>query len=159
MTIVDDYSRLGLPYFSKKKSDVPKVFACLLANINTKGVPSIGECLRSGDGTEFTKAELVVLLNHHYIRVEHTPVDPPKHDCVGERRIAMMLKLAMASRLEATHLFGDARMPATQPLWADSCEYAHDVMTMMATVRLRRKCTDRIPKSTGEHRSRGCSRL
>ncbi|MEP3670617.1 MAG: hypothetical protein ABJN42_28260 [Roseibium sp.] len=43
MMIVDDYSRLGWPYCSKQKSDVPKVFAGLLADINAKGVPSMVE--------------------------------------------------------------------------------------------------------------------
>ena len=54
----------------------------------------------------------------------------PKHDGVVERRIAMTLELAMASRLEPPRLFGDARMPATQPLWAESCVYASDVINM-----------------------------
>ena len=60
------------------------------------------------------------------IRREYTPVNSPKHDGVVERRIAMTLELAMASRLEAPRLFGDAKTPPTQPLWAEACKYASD---------------------------------
>ena len=135
MMIVDDYSRLGWPYFLRRKSDVPEVFAAFLADINAKGRPSIVECLRSDNGTEFLKAQFVAMLNHYGIRREHTPVGSPKHDGVVERRIAMTLELAMASRLEAPRLFGDAKMPSTQPLWAEACKYASDVINMTARVR------------------------
>ena len=135
MMIVDDYSRMGWPYFLKRKSDVPMAFAGFLADVNAKGVPSIVECIRSDNGTEFTKPEFVALLNERGIRREYTPVNSPKHDGVVERRIAMTLELAMASRLEAPRLFGDAQMPPTQPLWAESCKYASDVINMTARVR------------------------
>ena len=118
LMIVDDYSRMGWPYFLKRKSDVPMAFAGFLADVNAKGVPSIVECIRSDNGTEFTKPEFVALLNERGIRREYMPVNSPKHDGVVERRIAMTLELAMASRLEAPRLFGDAQMPPTQPLWA-----------------------------------------
>ena len=58
----------------------------------------------------------MTLLNEREILREYTSVDSPKHDGVVERRIAMTLELAMASRLEALRLFGDAKMPPTQPL-------------------------------------------
>ena len=64
------------------------------------------ECLRSHSGTEPTRAEFVELLNHHGVRREHTPVEFPKNDGVGERRIAMTLELSMASRLEPPRRFG-----------------------------------------------------
>ena len=135
MMIVDDYSRMGWPYFLKRKSDVPMAFAGFLADVNAKGVPSIVEYIRSDNGTEFTKPEFVALLNERGIRREYTPVNSPKHDGVVERRIAMTLELAMASRLEAPRLFRDAQMPPTQPLWAESCKYASDVTNMTARVR------------------------
>ncbi|CAM9944993.1 unnamed protein product [Laminaria digitata] len=46
MMIVDDYSRLGWPYFLKCKPDVPATFAGFLAEIYVKGVASIVECVR-----------------------------------------------------------------------------------------------------------------
>ena len=110
-------------------------FEGFLADINAKGVPSIVECLRSGNGTEFVKPEFVTMLNRYGIRCEYTPVGSPKHDGVVEQRIAMTLELAMAPRLEASRLFGDARMPSTQPLWAESCKYASDVINMTARIR------------------------
>ena len=113
MMIVDDYSRMGWPYFLKRKSDVPVAFAGFLADINAKGVPSIVECLRSDNGTEFVKPEFVAMLNARGIRREYTPVGSPKHDGVVERRIAMTLELGMASRLEAPRLFHDAKLPPT----------------------------------------------
>ena len=45
MMIVDDYSRMGWPYFLKRKSDVPMAFAGFLADINARGTPSIVECI------------------------------------------------------------------------------------------------------------------
>ena len=113
MMIVDDYSLLVWLYFLKRKSDAPKVFAGFLVGINAKGVPSIVGCLRSDNGTEFNNTEFMEVLSHHGIRRGNTLVDSPKHDGVVERRIAMTLELAMASRLEAPRLFSDARMPAT----------------------------------------------
>ena len=44
-------------------------------------------------------------------------------------------RLYMASRLEAPRVFGDAKMPPTQPLWAEACKYASDVINMTAWVR------------------------
>ena len=134
MMIVDDYSRMGWPYFFKRKSDVPMAFAGFPADINARGTPSIVECIRSGNGTEFTKPEFVAILTDRGTRREYTPVNSPKHDGVGERRIAMTLKLAMASRLEAPRLFGDAKMTPTQPLWAEACKYASDVINITARV-------------------------
>ena len=135
MMFVDDCSRKGWPYFFKRKSDVPMAFAGSLADINARGTPSIVECIRSDNGTEFTKPEFVALLNDRGIRREYTPVNSPKHDGVVERRIAMTLELAMASRLEAPRLFSDAKTPPTQPLWAEACTYASDVINMTARVR------------------------
>lgn len=59
MMIVHDYSRQGWPYFLKRESDVPEVFAGFLAEINAQGVPSLVECLRSDNGTEFVKPGFV----------------------------------------------------------------------------------------------------
>ena len=134
MMIVDDYSRMGWPYFLKRKSDVPVAFAGFLADINAKAVPSIVECLRSDNGTEFVKPEFVAMLNARGIRREYTPVGSPKHDGVVERRIAMTLELGMASRLEAPRLFRDTKLPPTQPLWTEACMYASDVINMTARV-------------------------
>ena len=116
MIIVDDYSRMGWPYFLNRKSDVPMAFVGLLADIIARGTPSIVECIRSDNDTEYTKPKFVALFNNRGICREYTPVNPPKHDGVVERRIAMTVELAMASRLEAPRLFGDAKMPPTQPL-------------------------------------------
>ena len=132
MMIVDDYSQLGWPYFLMRTFDVPKIFAGFLADMNAKGVSSIVECLRTDNGTEFTKAKFVEFFNHHGICREHTPVGSP-HDGVVERRIATTLELAMASG--GPPLFGDATMPATQPLWAESYVYASDVIKITARVR------------------------
>ena len=109
MMIVDDYSRLGWPYFLKRKSDVPNVLAGFLADINAKSRPSTVEYLRSDNGSELFIPEFVAMLNHHGIRREHTTVGSPKHDGVVERRIAITLGLAVASRLEPPRLLGDAR--------------------------------------------------
>ena len=133
MMIVDHYSRLGWSYCLKWKSDVPKAFAVFLADINAKGVPSVVECLCSDNGTEFTKAEFVELLNRHGIRREHRDVN--SHDGVVERRIAMTLEHAMVSRLDDPRPIGDARMPVMQPLWVESCVYASDVINTTARVR------------------------
>ena len=139
--IVDDYSLLGWPYFMKRKSDVPKVFAGFLADINAKGHRC--ECLRSDNGSEFVKPEFAAMLNHHGIRREHTPVGSHKHDGVVERRIAMALELAMAPRLKAPRLVGDARMPPTQFLSAKACKYACNVINL--TVRVRDKPDMHLP--------------
>ena len=88
MMIVDDFSRLGWPYFLRKKSDAALVFAELLAVIRTDDCPSVVECTCSNDGSEFLSEESVALLNSHGIRRERTPVASPKHDGVVQRRIA-----------------------------------------------------------------------
>ena len=44
------------------------------------------------------------------------------------------MTLELAPRLEPPSLFGDARMPATLPLWAESCVYASNVINMTARV-------------------------
>ena len=126
---------MGWLYFLERKSDVPMAFAGFLADINSRCSPSIVECIRSDNGTGFTKPEFVALLNDRGIRREYTPVNSPEHDGVVERRIAMTLELALASRLETPRLFGDAKMPPTQPLWAEACKYASDVINMTARVR------------------------
>ena len=109
--------------------------AGFLAGINAKGAPSMVECVLSDNGTEFTKPEIVALLNEGGIRREYTPIGSPKHDGVVGRRLAMTLDLAtasMASRLEALRLLGDAKVPPTQPLWVEACRYARDVINMTA---------------------------
>ena len=113
--IVDDYSRMGWTYLLRGKSDVQMAFYGFLVDINVKGVPSIVECVRSDSGTEFTNPEFVALLNMRVIRREYTPVVSPKHEGMVERRKAMTLELVMASRLEPPLVFGDAKMPLTQP--------------------------------------------
>ncbi|CAN0527058.1 unnamed protein product, partial [Laminaria digitata] len=104
MMIVDDYSRLGWPYFLKRKSDVPAAFAGFLADINATGVPSIVESVRSDNGTEFVTREFVEMLDRRGIRREYTPVNSPKDNGVVERQISLVLELAMASCLEAPRL-------------------------------------------------------
>ena len=93
----------------KRKSDVPMAFASLLADINARGTPSIVECIRSDNSTEFAKPEFVALLNDRAIRREYTPVNSPKHDGVVERRTAITLELAMAPRLESPQLLATRR--------------------------------------------------
>lgn len=83
--IVVEISLLGLPYFWKRRSDVPKLFAGFLADINAKRVPSIVECLRSDNGTVFAETEFVEMLNQCGTRRDHTPVYYAKHDGVVER--------------------------------------------------------------------------
>ena len=124
--IVDDYSRMGWRYFLQRKSDVPMASAGFLADINARDTPSIVECIHSDNGTGFTKPEFVALLNDRGIRREYMPVNSPKHDGVVERRIAMTMELVMASRLEAPRLFGDAKMPPTQTLWAEAVRQRRD---------------------------------
>ena len=63
-------------------------FADFLADINAKGVPSIVECVRLDNGTEFTNPEFVALLKERGIRREYTLVGSPKYDGVVERQIA-----------------------------------------------------------------------
>ena len=48
MTIADDFSRMGWPYFLERKSDVRMVFAGFLADIIAKGAPSIVEVCSLG---------------------------------------------------------------------------------------------------------------
>ncbi|CAN0001874.1 unnamed protein product, partial [Laminaria digitata] len=86
LMIVDDFSRLGWPYFLKKKSNAALVFTTLLADIRADGWLSVVECVRSDNGTEFLSAEFVAMLDSHGIRREYTPVASPKHDGVVERR-------------------------------------------------------------------------
>lgn len=62
LLIVDDYSRFAWPYLYKKKSDVPSAFASFPTDIRAQGIPSTVECLRSDNGTEFTKQNFVALL-------------------------------------------------------------------------------------------------
>ena len=95
---------------------MPAVFAVCLADIRAQGTPSIAEHLRSDNGTEFTKGEFVTLLDHHRIPREYTPVDSPKYNGVVERRIALVLKTAMAFCLETPRLFGGVPLPPTGPL-------------------------------------------
>ena len=82
MMIVDDFSRLGWPYFLKK-SDAAFVFAKFL-DIRADGCPSVLECIRSDNGTEFLSTEFVAMLNNHGIHCEYTSVAFPKHDGVVE---------------------------------------------------------------------------
>ena len=119
----------------KRQCDVPVAFAGFLAYIYARGTPFIVESIRSDNGTEFTNPALVALLNNREIRREYTLVNSPKHDGVIERRIATTLELTISSRLEAPRLFGDAKMPPMQPLCAEACKYARDVINITTTVR------------------------
>ena len=85
MMIVDDYWRIGWPYLLKRKSDVPMAFTGFLADTNARGTPSIVECIRSDNGTSFTKPDYVPFLDDRGIRRYYTPVNSPKHDGVVER--------------------------------------------------------------------------
>ena len=76
-----------------------------------------------------------MLLNNRGICREYMPVNSPNHDGVVERRMSMTLELAMASRLEAPRLLGDAKMTPTQPLWAEACKYDSDVIFMHSLYR------------------------
>ena len=100
MMVVDDYWRLGWLYHLKRKSDVPVVFACFLADISAHVSPSPAGCVRSDNGSEFNP-DFVGLLDRLGIRPEYTPVGSPKHNGVAERRIAATLDATMASYLEA----------------------------------------------------------
>ena len=110
-------------------------FVGIVADINARRTLSIVECIRSDNGTKFTKPEFVAFLNDRGVSCEYTPVNSPKQDGVVDRRLAMTFELAMASLLEAPRLFGNARMPPTQPLWAEVYKYASDVVNMTARVR------------------------
>ena len=52
---VEDYSRFAGSYLLKKKSDVPAVFGSFPSDKRAQGNPCAVECLRSANGTEFTK--------------------------------------------------------------------------------------------------------
>ena len=111
-------------------------FAGFLAAVNAKGVPSIVGCICSDNGPNApSDGEFVALLNERGIRREYTPVNSRKHDGVVERRMTMALEFAMASRLEPPRLFGDAKMPPTQPLWAKAFKYGSYVINIMERVR------------------------
>lgn len=99
MMIVDDFSRIAWPYFLKKKSAVPAVFARFLLGILAQGTPSTVKRLDSDNRTQCTNQEFVALPDHHRIRCECTPVDSSKHNGVAEHGIAITVELAMASRL------------------------------------------------------------
>ena len=135
MKIVDDFSRLGWPHYLKKKSDAAPVFAKFLADIRADGCPSVVECVRSDNGTEFLNVEFRALLNSHCVHQELTPVASPKHDGVVERRIACKLELAMVSCLEAKRLFDGEKLPPTGPLWAEACHHASDAINMTTRVK------------------------
>ena len=113
---------------------MPAVFAGFLADTRAQGTPSVVECLRSDNGTEFTKGEFVTPLDHHRIRREYTPVDSPKYDGVVGRRIAVYLEASMASCLEAPRLFGGVHLQPTGPLWAEACVQASDAINMSTRV-------------------------
>ena len=123
MTIVDDYSRMGWPYFLKRKSDVPTAFERFLADVNATRIPSTVECVRSDNGAELVRAEFVELLDRRGLSREYILVGLPKHNGVVERHIAMTVEFARISWLEAPRLFGDARLPSTGPLWAEARNY------------------------------------
>ena len=70
--------------FFKRYSDVPMAFAGFLADINARGTVSIFDCIRSDNGTEFTKPEFVASLNDCGIHREYTLVNSPEHDGLVE---------------------------------------------------------------------------
>ena len=70
------------------------------------------------------------MFNPRRIRSDYERVGSPTHDSVVERRVAMMLELAVAPRL-----FGNASILAMYPLWAGSCKYVRDMIDMTARVR------------------------
>ena len=92
------------------------------------------KCLRSDNGTEFTKGGFVPLLDHRRIRRQYTPLDSRKYDGVVERRIALVLEATMASCLEALRSFGGVPLPPTGHLWAEACVHASDAINMSARV-------------------------
>ena len=47
----------------------------------------------------------------------------------------MTLELAVASCLEAPRLFGESKMPPTEPFWSEACKYASNVLNMTAAVK------------------------
>ena len=101
MMIVDSFLQMGWPYVVTMKSDV--------LNFNASGVPSTVECIRSDNGTEFVRVELVKLLDRRGLRRDYIPVGSPKRNDVVERYIVMTIDLVMASCLEPALLFGSRR--------------------------------------------------
>ena len=153
LMIVDGFSRFGWTYVLKEKSDVPAVFAGFLADMRARGTPSIVECLRSDNGTEFTKGEFVALLNHHSIGREHTPVDPPKYDGVAEWRIALVLEAAMASACRPT-VCSVACLCRRQGLFGQKRAYTRVMPSTCQRGRVTtRTCCHRLRSCTVGHRS------
>ena len=130
MMIVDDFSRFGCTYFPKEESDVPAVNAAFLADIRAQCTLSIVDCLRSDNGTEVTKGQLMTMLSYHRNREENNPVDSPKYDGVVKRRIALVLGAAMASCMEASSLLRGVPLPSTGPL----CVHESDAINVSVRV-------------------------
>ena len=103
-------------------------------DVNATGVSSTVECVRSDNGTEFVRAEVVELVDRRGIRREYIPVGSPKYNGVVERHKTMTLELTMGSSLDAFRLFDDARLSSTGPLWAEACKCACDLLNMTARV-------------------------
>ena len=136
----DKFSPMGWPYFVKRKSDAKMAFARFLTDINAPGVLSTVQFLLSDNGIVFTKPELVEMLNPPGIRREYTNVASPEHDGLVERRISMMLELAMVSRLVDTRLFDESKLLLTGFLLAEALQ-----------VRLRRTKHDGQDHGQGGH--------
>ena len=111
---------------------MPAVFTRFLAGIHSLLTPPTGECLRSDNGTKFTKREFV---DRRRICREYTPVDSAENDGEVERRIASTLELAVVYFQEALRLFGGVPLPPRGPLWAEARAYASDVLNMTVQVR------------------------
>ena len=99
MFFVDDYSRMMIVMFLKKKFDAFQMFKWYLAKVE-KEIRKILKCLRSNRGGEFTSRDFEVLCNDKGIkRKTSTPRTPPQNG-IAERRNKLVIDCARTLMME-----------------------------------------------------------
>ena len=82
MMAVDHSSRMGWPYFLKRKSGVSATLDIFFSVANATSVASTVEYVCSDNGTLFVREEFVELLDRRCIRCVLIPVGSPEHNGV-----------------------------------------------------------------------------
>lgn len=134
MIIKDDYSQMSWLYILKHKSDAAEYFKKFLADVRAHGFPSKVETARSDNEGEFHGGAFANVCRQYCIKQEFTTAKSPEFNGVAERGVGMIVKAALAARIQAPIIFSHVELPPTDSLWTEAMHWACDALNHTATV-------------------------
>jgi transposase InsO family protein len=100
MLLVDDYTRMIVFFFLKKKSEAFEHFKIYKEMVETN-IESKIKCLRSGNGGEFTSKEFMDFYNEHGIKNQFLVARTPQQDGVVKRKNIIIQEMAKTMLMDS----------------------------------------------------------